>query len=401
MAFLEKFFINKIKQRIKKNGKCRVAFYVFEIAKWKTDSLYRLLETNPKFEPFIVLGIPAGRRKLLSKKELKERFYKQMKYFRDRGLKIFLGYSLRWDKPYPLKKFKPDIVFYQQHVGICHMNRPKKVNHYALTAYIPYNVPNYGNTQYDYNLFCTRLYRFYTLNEDLKEYYIKTHDTPIKNIVVTGHTALDYFYLNKDKKTENKYVIYAPHFSIMHPAVENLFYYSTFQLYGDIILDFAQKHPEISWVFKPHPNLIETLKKMNVPKECIDTYYNEWKKIGMVCTSSEYQELFANSKAMITDCGSFLTEYFCTGKPLLHLISPFSVNWACDAMKPMFDSFYKIHNKQDLFTEINRVIINGDDYKQQERICVSKNLAFTEQYAAKNIMNDLNDLFIPGSQKAS
>ena len=237
------------------------------------------------------------------------------------------------------------------------------------------------------------MYRFYTLSESLKNYYIKTLDCSIENIVATGHTTLDYFYLNKNKNTEKKYIIYAPHFSIMHPAIKNKFYYSTFNYNCDLILDFAKKHKELNWVFKPHPNLKETLIKMNISEEAITAYYDEWANIGTINEDSDYLELFANSKAMITDCGSFLTEYFCTGKPLLHLIQPNAINWPSKIFKPMFDSFYKVYNNQDLLQTLERVVILGDDYKKNERQQVKQQFSFTNTYAAENILKDLLNLF--------
>ena len=385
--------IENIKKRIRKNKKCRVAFYIFEISKWKTGTLYEILQKDERFEPFVVLGMTPGRTKFYSEEEIEQRFKQQKQYFISKGMNVEIGYDIKRHLQIPLKVFKPDVVFYQQHVGICEENSIEKVNRYALTAYVPYNVPNYVNVSYDYNEFCSKLYRFYTLNESLKEYYIKILDDSLENIVATGHTTLDYFYLNKNKKTENKYVIYAPHFSIMHPKIKNKFYYSTFTRDGELILDFARNHQEINWVFKPHPNLKESLKKMNVPNENIEAYYEEWAKIGAINEDSDYLELFANSKALVTDCGSFLTEYFCTGKPLLHLIQPNAINWPSKILKPMFNSFYKIYNTQDLLQILERVVVQNDDYKKTERQIIQQSFSFTDEYAAKNILEDLLKLF--------
>lgn len=382
---------HKIIQRIKNKKKCRVVFYVFEISKWKTNSLYNLMKNDERFEPIIVLGFTPGRTTFYSHEEKEERITKQIQYFEAKGFDVKCSYNLKRNKQISLSSFKPDIVFYQQHVGNCAQNDVERVKRYALCCYVPYNVPNYINLEYDYDSFCSQLFRFYTLNNQLKRHY-ETLNSSINNIYAVGHTALDEFYLDKNTSNNEKYVIYAPHFSIMHPNVKNKFYYSTFNFYGEMILEFAKAHPEINWIFKPHPNLKESLKKMNVLKEYIDDYYNEWANIGTVCEDSDYYKYFINSKAMITDCGSFLTEYFCTGKPLLHLIHPFSINKPSKAMKPMFESFYKIHDKNELLIELERIILHGNDYKKEEREIAFKQLQFTNQYAAKNIMEDLTNV---------
>lgn len=379
---------NNVIKRIQQKGKCRVAFYVFEIAKWKTDSLYKLMQEDDRFEPFVVLGFTPGRTSFYSWEEKKSRIKEQIEFFESKNIKVVCGYDVNRNQQISLETFKPDVVFYQQHLGICQENLIEKVKKYALCCYVPYNVPNYVNVEYDYNIFCSHLFRFYTLNNELKEYY-EIANPLSRNIYSTGHTALDSFYLNRDNKTDNKYVIYAPHFSIMHPSIKNKFFYSTFNYNGKLILDYAKSHPEINWVFKPHPHLKESLKKMSIPQASIDEYYNEWSKIGLVCETSEYYELFANSKAMITDCGSFLTEYFCTGKPLLHLIHPISINWPYKGMEPMFNSFYQIHSNEELVKTLDRVVINNDDYKKQERLDAGNKLNFVNQFAGKNIINDL------------
>lgn len=376
-------------KRIKNKDKIRVAFYVFEIAKWKTNSLYELMKKDSKFEPFIVIGITPGRAVAYNKTAKKERLNQITKYFENKGMKVECGFDLNKNKNIPLEKFCPDIVFYQQHVGNCEINDVAEVSKYALCCYVPYNVPNYGYVEHDYNEFCSKLYRFYCLNEQLKKYYEEQRPFA-QNIKAVGHTALDTFYLNKDKQTEQKYIIYAPHFSIQHPTIINNFYYSTFAQNNKLILEYAKKHQEYTWVFKPHPNLKESLHNMNLPDNIIEDYYDEWRNIGIVCEDSDYYEYFFNSKVMLTDCGSFLTEYFCTGKPLIHMINIQSVNWPCKVMKPMYDCFYETYNNKELKETLDKIIVHNDDSKAKERQETLNNMNFTNQYAAQNIMDDLS-----------
>ena len=374
-----------ILERIRNSKKIRVAFYVFEISKWKTDTLYKLMQEDERFEPFIVYSfVPLRVNQYVKEK----RYEEQIEYFKNKGMVVYLGYDVKKDKYIPLEEYKPDIVFYQQHLGNIRINDIDEVSKYALCCYVPYNVPNYVNAKYDYSNFCTKLFRFYTLNDRLKDEYSKNFNYS-ENIRSVGHTALDLFYLNKNKKSGKKYIIYAPHFSIQHPLIHNKFYYSTFTQNYKVILQYAQKHPEYTWVFKPHPNLKWALEKMNVSESVINDYYNEWRKIGIVSDDADYFEYFINSKAMLTDCGSFLTEYFCTGKPLIHMINTNSFNFPCAAMKPMFECFYETHDNTELLSTIERVIIKDDDYKANERERTRKLLSFTEQYAAKNIIDDL------------
>lgn len=379
---------NAILKKLKTKDKIRVAFYVFEKSKWKTDSLYKLMQKNDKFEPFVILDFTNGRDVNFSKDLKINRFKSLSTFFKNKSIKYEYGFDIENNKHIPIKEFNPDIVFYQQHVWNPKINDIDEVSKYALCCYVPYNVPNYGNAKYDYNEWCTKLFRFYCLSENLKEHYKRISGFS-NNIKSTGHTALDLFYLNKDKVTDKKYIIYAPYFSIQHPALKNPFYYSTFTYNSKIILEYAKKHPEYKWVFKPHPNLKETLGYMKVPEDCIEDYYNEWQKIGIVSLDSEYYEYFVNSKLMLTDCGSFLTEYFCTNKPLIHMINPNSINWPCKEMEPMFSCFYETYDNRELIEALDRILEKNDDYKAGLRKETLQNLNFANQYAAKNILDDL------------
>ena len=108
---------------------------------------------------------------------------------------------------------------------------------------------------------------------------------------------------------------------------------------------------------------------------------------------SNYVDLFMKSKAMITDSGSFLLEYFVTGKPLLHLISDAAINMPHAQLKKYFDTFYEIRNNEELVKSIENIILNKQDYKADKRKILLENSAFIKENAAQNILKDLDNIF--------
>jgi CDP-glycerol glycerophosphotransferase (TagB/SpsB family) len=79
------------------------------------------------------------------------------------------------------------------------------------------------------------------------------------------------------------------------------------------LLEYAKSHTETKWIFKPHPLLKKALVDTNtMTLEEVENYYSEWEKIGIKYEGGEYLEFFAKSKMMVTDCSSFLGEYFVT-----------------------------------------------------------------------------------------
>ena len=141
-------------------------------------------------------------------------------------------------------------------------------------------------------------------------------------VVGLGHTGLDFIYLNSDKNIDDNVVLYAPHWSFSHPRNPNFEGYGTFLWSGKFMLEYARRHPEFKWIFKPHPSLKQKLLLSGaMTKESVESYWRDWSGISTVCETCEYHELFLKAKAMITDSASFLTEFGATGKPLIHLIS--------------------------------------------------------------------------------
>lgn len=375
--------------------KYNVVFLVNEISKWKYQSLYDAMKNSKKYYPIIVLTIADIQNKLAieDKKKIIE---KSIKFFKMKNMDVRVKYDLTSNKALPLKDLNPDIVFYQQPYDLSKNQAPLEISKYAITAYVPYYLPDFRNLELDCETdFHHKLYRYYVLNEELKQEY-EEHLQEINeysgNLKAVGHTMLDLFKENQEFD-DNGYVIYAPHWSIPLATNKNTINISTFDKNGMFILNYAKMHPEINWVFKPHPTLKTALKRIGWTTESIENYYNEWNKIALVSYDSNYVDLFMKSKAMITDSGSFLLEYFVTGKPLLHLISDAAINMPYAQLKKYFDTFYEIRNNEELVKSIENIILNKQDYKANKRKILLENSAFIKENAAQNILKDLDNIF--------
>ena len=127
-------------------------------------------------------------------------------------------------------------------------------------------------------------------------------------------------------------------------------------------------------------------------QEEVDNYYNEWKSFAVYSEGGDYMNLFAESYAMITDCGSFLTEYFITEKPIIHMISEhFKGN---PLINEIDTTYYQAHNKDELLKHLNDVIINKNDYKKEQRNLVLNKFSLKDNSAANRIINEIySDIF--------
>ena len=126
-------------------------------------------------------------------------------------------------------------------------------------------------------------------------------------------------------------------------------------------------------------------------KKEINEYYKFWEKLpnGEFKNESDYFEIFKNSDALITDCGSFLAEYLPTKKPILHLVNPNSAGFN-DIGKELLKSYYNADDNNDIVNFLNDVIINSNDYLKDKRL---KNLALVKPNntgAGKFIVEHIN-----------
>ena len=386
-----------------KKRKIRVGFLVSEIAKWKGQSLYDFMSHTSDFEP-IMLVYPSPRE--IQEGNANRYVSEKVDYFRKSEMTVQSIWNSEHSEMNSIESLHIDILFYQQPWDIPPALGLMKMAKTCLTFYFPYYVLNNFSISGDLYLslhYC--LYRYVLLND----YQVKLFQSYSKRchyagkMVGLGHPALDEFYLKKNQAATKNYVIYAPHFSFKcdgRSGRELPFYSSTFLELGRVILDFAKSHPEINWVFKPHPRLRTELTDYEVwTKEEVDEYYEAWEKIGLSCFDSHYAELFLESKAMITDCNSFLTEYGCTGKPLIRLIpdNGASMPPPNPALKNLYDSFYKVYNEADLFDALNFLLVKNEDPNKKERLKQVEDAHLAGNYAAQNITNYIRTLLCGNS----
>lgn len=390
---LIKRYAAQVKRLREKYGKekINVLFLVTNPSKWKCQTVFEKMIQSGRYKPCIALtamDIECS----LSLEMKKQHFMKTKDYFMARGMDCVFAYDLEKDEHVSLEKFSPDIVWYQVPELGSRILSPEEVSRYALTCYVEYYVPDYGIMQY----FGTRLHRTiwrnFTLNQDWADLIMRYQNRFFRagETIGTGHPILDVLNIRLCVHgKDDGLIIYAPHWSC---GVGEK--YSTFMKNGKKILELARKTPEVKWAFKPHPTLRRTLLDNNLMTERdINDYYASWEKIAETCYDGSYPDLFQRSSALITDCGSFLVEYACTQKPIIHLISSECPYSPVPTSARLFNTYYKARNWKEFVEIFQRVIIRGDDFKKGERQAMVKKMGLCHSNAAKNIVSYLDEAF--------
>lgn len=371
--------INRLQRKYRNGEKINVVFYLYDETKWKCQSLYDLLKKDERFDVKILVTRNSAKNVDNPSYQTIAEVETNYKKMLNKGLDVELAYDLTNDKHIPFKKFAPDIIIYQHPWYVETSQGPVACSKFALTYYVPYFFPN-SSSEIEYNLrFHQYIQKYCVFNELTKNLYQKKSLNNSKNIIVTGFPFLDYFKNNLIK--EKKYIIYAPHWTVGNQGIS----YSTFEWSGKFLLEYAKQHKEYQWVFKPHPLLKKALidKKIMTKNEA-ENYYNTWADIGLKHEKGEYLDLFNQSKMLITDCGSFLGEYFFTGQPVIHLISQNATPYN-ETINQIIKHYYRANDLIELGKLLSELPQN--DTMKTARINALEN--YTKFSAAENILEDI------------
>ena len=375
-------------ERIKlsaKDKKIRVAFYVND-SKWKCQNLYDLMLKNEHYEPFILVGkndVKYGHFEYQTKEDILSLY----NYYKSQNMEVYSAYDFEKNEYIPLDKFNPDIIFYSRQWKVPKIHNILETSKFALTCYVPYFISNSPLKLEAGSNFHNLLWKYYVINKELKNEYQKVMKNRGKNLEAVGYPELDTYL--KPTEYDKKYIIYAPHWSVGGDTPLN---YATFEWNNKFILDFAKQHPELNWVFKPHPALKGKLIESGLMSDKeVENYYNQWNLIGQKYEGPDYFELFKQSKVLITDCGSFLAEYMPTKNPVILLKSKSAKSYNFLAKK-VTKYYYKASHLKELSAIFDEVILKGEDQLKHKRLKILEHLKLITN-ASQNIIDNLNKTF--------
>ena len=392
------FRYKKIVRKFKKKDKIKVAFFLIHDSVWKYDGVYKLMESDPRFEPVVVV-CPY----LIDDLE-KMMFIMNNAYntFKEKQFNVIKTYNEETKTWLDIKKeIQPDIVFFTN------PHKLTKAEYYitnylnCLTCYVPYNFGNSHLFQLMHNqIFHNVLWRLFAETNIHRDYSVKYAINKGINVVVSGYPGTDallnQYYIpadtwkQKDKKI--KRIIWAPHHTIDNNT--SFLSYSSFLIYADAMLNIVNEYQgKIQIAFKPHPLLIKKLyEEVSWGKEKTDNYFNRWNNLSNgQLVEGEYIDLFLNSDAMIHDSGSFLVEYIYTGKPVLHTNRDENIKDRMNSFGILaFNLHYHAKNEADIRVFIENVLNNKDEKKQERAgFLSSKLLPPNNISASENIYNDI------------
>lgn len=389
-----------VRQRVKSRQKVCIGFLVSDNTKWNASPLLRAFSKVPEFEVVILLTL-TGRDKTAEAR--RKSFYKEHNFFSQLPATLIELYQPETDKKLSPPKDLLDVVFFQQPWGMGKLM--ESLSHHALALYMPYGYLIYQNYRMEYLKpeFHPYLWRYFAQSEMHRQIQLEQDPYSVEQILVTGYPKLDVFQQAaadsmppwKGEKDDIR-VVYAPHHSLPKERMS----ISTFHWNFDLLLELAKKNINTSWIYRPHARLKYVVEKNNLmsQQDYLD-YENEWDSLPNSCTfaQGEYFDVFKSSDVLITDCSSFLGEYMPTGKPVIWLVSDkpgFKLN---PVGKRITDTYYKVHNREELLDTFHRVVLLGDDYLKAQRLVVMREIFSADFNAAEKITEHISkELLVSG-----
>jgi hypothetical protein len=313
----------------------RVVFLVFYFEAWDSlDAIYRIMLADDRFDPMVV-SIPrklTGYDKFRDEKKVSAFLDSQgIEHERFRFKKSKEGLAR-------LKELDPDYVFlnYPWQRNYKKNYQIEKLVEFTKVCYVPYfstslvqepgeaGVAPHQYTQPTHQL----AHMVFLQDADTKAAF--DSNGRADHAFLTGTPKIDALMAAKSEvpsiwpivrehnaKAEPFKLLWAPH----HSYADRWLNFGHFNDQREPMLAYAQAHPELDIVFRPHPFLFGTMTDRDVmTQEEVDDWRSRWDALPNTFTDlgAPLTSLLLASDALVTDGVSFLAEYpLVTGKPAI------------------------------------------------------------------------------------
>ena len=349
-----------------------VVFMVLYSSVWKYDSVYKLMEKDPRFNPIILVCPIAD----YGQQHMIENLRPTYEMFKNKGYNVICAYDEQTNSYIDVNELHPDLLMYSfqwsSHVD-------DRYNVFKLEKYLKCYVNySYKNNPFEWSIASQvqgLMWMYFSECNDNKALALSFNKEEFQNMHVVGYPIYDEVQstiaTGKDWKIKDKNlkrIIWAPHHSI--DGNDSLIKLSTFLLYADDMLEFKNKYKDkVQLAFKPHPQLKAALyKHKDWGKERTDLYYDAWANgKNSTLVSGAYIDLFKSSDAMIHDCHSFTVEYLYVDKPVMFMTN-YDRDSQCNKVgHKAFEAHYHGTSREDIQSFIENVVIGGKDTMSEKR----------------------------------
>ena len=363
--------------KLARGERLSVAFLVCDASMFSGESVFAAMRADPRFECTIAVAPRVTRgdaflRETLSKTvgSLSERY--------GGAVRALYDPDSREERPLDADIVFSTVVYEDQTLP---RYTVENLSRRSLVAILYYGygglfVNNEKKTPFLPNIVLS--WRYFVSNEATREMSVGRNPALARCIVASGYCKMDRIArLVEERRARDaegaprrRKVVICPHHTIDREA-DGALALSTFLENADIFLELPAMFPEIDFVFRPHPLLFARLA---TPKWWGERRTAEYRAKMESFPNVEFQQggdyfaTFAESDAMIHDCGSFLAEYFYTGKPQCFMMaSESTAEQFLPFSRGLLGHVYRAFSRDEIVDFIRRVVVAGDDPMKAER----------------------------------
>ncbi len=344
------------------NPKCRVVFLAQEVSIWPSlEYVYNAMSADERFETRLVY-VP---------------FHHPNQQKEDHNLEEYskMGYPVIAYDQYNLSEDNPDIVFFAKPYDMIPsqytINEIDRI--IPWTVYVPYGLEtSYKLLRYGFqHFFHYKLWKHLVYGDFAKKTGAQYGYRNGENIEAWGYPRFDYYLKDchsvipnewKEKINGRKVILWCPHHTIV-PGPECV---STWLENYKTVFDFADSHPELFLLWRPHPLLFGAIVNNGYMTEAEMKAFVESKTNQdniILDLTDDYHTAFDVSDAIITDGTTFSMEYLATGKPLMLTIDDIQNYYNSEEAEK---GMYIGKTKEDI-EQFMEFVLKGQDPKKNER----------------------------------
>jgi CDP-glycerol glycerophosphotransferase (TagB/SpsB family) len=219
-----------------------------------------------------------------------------------------------------------------------------------------------------------------------KMYLLKQEEQPITNtkIVLAGSPKFDAIYYNDFQPPASEYrhtVLYTPRWNLTDGT-------SSFLALKDTFFKMAKEHPDVEFIFRPHPLMEKTYLENDASAIAWKEFIGQFKiyKNAVIDEKPDYIETFKKATVLLSDFSSFLAEFLLTGKPVVYFHKKYILNSFGEYIA---QGFYWCYDEKETSDTIRDLIQGNDPKKETRKEVIQNGFYFGGQTAAREIRDCL------------
>ena len=382
------------REKLRRGERLRAAFVVCDASMFSGESVFSLMLDDPRFDPSIAVVPRVSRGKDFLRATLEKTMSVLSGRYPERVRRLYDPDTGRAET----LEGKADIVF----TSIVYQDQTLKgfttvsMSKYALTVCLYYGYGGLFRTNGDKTVFLPDIvaaWRYFVSNEATRNLWVERNPMLAWNTVVGGYCKMDRLAAAEPVRGKRRKVVIAPHHTI--EKREDGLSLSTFPDHAEFFLRLPSLFPDVDFTFRPHPLLFVRLATARWwGEEKTREYVERMKAHANVefQQGGDYFETFASSDALIHDCGSFLAEYFYTGRPQCYLsdgsgrlerqLLPFS--------EKLYAHTYHAVTDDDIVRFIREVVVEGRDTMAADRAAfASEEVCVNHPHASRAVIDSV------------